>query len=154
VSGGGYFWDLGCHTLDLLDFLLGPIAEAKGFAANQGGAYAADDTVVAALRFASGVHGTGLWSFAAADDAEVNEIVGSEGRIQFSTYMPSPIRLTRGDKCEEFPVADPPHVHQPLIQTIVDEMNGRGRCPSTGESALRTARVMDAIVGRDRMPVL
>jgi hypothetical protein len=27
-------------------------------------------------------------------------------------------------------------VHQPLIQTIVDEQNGMGRCPSTGESAV------------------
>lgn len=35
----------------------------------------------------------------------------------------------------------------------VDELNGEGRCPSRGESALRTARVMDAIVGefRERM---
>jgi predicted dehydrogenase len=146
VSGGGFFFDLGCHTLDILDFLLGPIADARGFAANLGGAYAAEDTVVAALRFASGVHGTGTWSFSADADYEINEIAGSDGRLQFSTFTPSPIRLLRGDRCEDFPVADPPHVHQPLIQTIVDELNGRGRCPSTGESAARTARVMDAIV--------
>jgi predicted dehydrogenase len=132
--------------LDILDFLLGPIAEARGYAANLGGAYAADDTVVASLRFSTGVLGTGTWSFAADAYVEINEIVGSDGRLQFSTYTPSPIRLLRGDACEEFPVADPPHVHQPLIQTIVDELNGRGRCPSTGESAARTARVMDAIV--------
>jgi len=44
------------------------------------------------------------------------------------------------------PIPDPPHVHQPLIQSIVDELNGDGTCPSTGESALRTARVMEAIV--------
>ena len=35
---------------------------------------------------------------------------------------------------ETFAVPDPPHVHQPLIQTIVDEQNGIGRCPSTGET--------------------
>jgi hypothetical protein len=28
----------------------------------------------------------------------------------------------------------------------VDELNGEGRCPSTGESAARTARVLDAIL--------
>jgi predicted dehydrogenase len=146
LNGGGLFFDMGCHTLDILDFLLGPVAEAKGFAANLGGAYAAEDTVVAALRFSSGVHGTATFSFAADTDFEMNEIGGSEGRLQFSTFTPSPIRLLRGDKVDEFPVGDPPHVHQPLIQTIVDEMNGRGRCPSPGESAARTAKVMDAIV--------
>lgn len=31
LSGGGLFFDLASHTLDLLDFLLGPIKEAQGF---------------------------------------------------------------------------------------------------------------------------
>jgi len=55
-----------------------------------------------------------------------------------------PIRIFHGDAVEELPVPDPEHVHQPLIQTIVDELNGHGRCPSTGVSAARTARVVDA----------
>jgi hypothetical protein len=51
-------------------------------------------------------------------------------------------------------IAQPAHVHQPLIQTIVDELVGTGRCASTGESALRTAKVMDHVAsdyygGRD-----
>jgi hypothetical protein len=37
-----------------------------------------------------------------------------------------------------------------LIQSIVDEMNGEGRCPSTGESAARTARVLDDILAEYR----
>ena len=39
--------------------------------------------------------------------------------------------------------AIPPHVHQPLIQTIVDELRGQGTCESTGESGARSAWVMD-----------
>jgi hypothetical protein len=35
-------------------------------------------------------------------------------------------------------------VQQPLVQSIVDELLGRGVCPSTGETAARTSRVMDA----------
>jgi hypothetical protein len=42
------------------------------------------------------------------------------------------------------------YVHEPLIQTIVDEMNGRGRCPSNGESAARTASVIDEVLGEFR----
>ena len=30
IAGGGLFVDLGCHMLDLLDFLLGPIARVAG----------------------------------------------------------------------------------------------------------------------------
>jgi len=51
------------------------------------------------------------------------------------------------DKVEEIPAGDPPHVHQPLIQTIVNEMNGQGKCPSTGESGSRTALFMDRLLG-------
>ena len=58
-----------------------------------------------------------------------------------------PIRLQHADQIEEFAVPPPPHVQQPLIQSVVDDLLGRGTCPSTGDSALRTAKVMDHILG-------
>jgi 1,5-anhydro-D-fructose reductase (1,5-anhydro-D-mannitol-forming) len=45
-------------------------------------------------------------------------------------------------------VRNPPHVHQPLIQTIVDELRGNGTCPSSGESAMRTSWILDRCVAR------
>ncbi len=145
-SGGGFFFEGACHTFDFLDFVFGPIVEAHGIASNQSGAYQAEDTVAATYRFRSGVQGSGTWCYAAGEDYEMNEIVGERGRLQFSTSQALPIRLFRDNKVEEFPLADPPHVHQPLIQTIVNELNGQGRCPSTGTSAARTAWVMDQIL--------
>lgn len=151
-SGGGIFFEAVGHTLDILDFILGPIEGARAFADNQAGAYPPEDIVTAAYRFASGVYGSGAWCFSADYDDEHNEIIGSKGRITFSTFPPlsppagrppEPIRLFRGDKVEEIPVVDPPYVHQPLIQTIVDEMNGQGQCPSNAETAARTARVIE-----------
>ena len=72
---------------------------------------------------------------------------------RFSTTAPAPIRIFRGDAMEELPVGDPEHVHQPLIQTIVDELNGHGACASTGESGARTARVMEEILAEFRSTV-
>jgi predicted dehydrogenase len=146
-SGGGLFFEGACHTLDFLDFMFGPIVEVRGFAANKARGYNAEDLVTASYRFKSGVHGNGTWCYTTDYDYEMNEIVGSKGRIQYSTSKAVPIKLLRGDKVEELPVADPEHVHQPLIQTIVDELNGKGHCPSTGESAARTIRVMEQILG-------
>ncbi|MCK4793694.1 MAG: hypothetical protein KAV87_58740 [Desulfobacteraceae bacterium] len=40
------------------------------------------------------------------------------------------------------------HIQQPLIQTIVDELTGAGRCPSTGNSAAQTSWVIDKILNR------
>jgi hypothetical protein len=92
------------------------------------------------------VFGSGTWCYTADFDEEYNEIVGDRGRIRYSTSQPVPIRIYRGETVEELPAGDPEHVHQPLIQTIVDELNGIGRCPSTGDSAARTAKVMEAIL--------
>ena len=36
----------------------------------------------------------------------------------------------------------PKHIQQPLIQTIVDELQGKGICPSTGISGARTNKIM------------
>ena len=149
-SGGGLFVDMVSHTLDFLDFVLGPIEQVRAFAGNQGGAYRAEDTVTATYRFGSGAQGTGTFCYAADRAEEWTEIVGDTGRIRFSALTPVPIVLTRGDKVEEFPVGDPPHVHQPLVQSIVDELNGNAPCASTGISAARTTRVIDAILDEFR----
>jgi predicted dehydrogenase len=149
-SGGGYFVDVMSHTLDFLDFVFGPIEDVRALAANVGGAYAAEDVVAASFRFAGGVHGSGAWCYAADRDEEWNEIVGTKGRLRFSTTRAVPIELDRDGRRESIDVGDPPHVHQPLIQTFVDELNGKGTCPSTGESAARTTRVIDRILGEYR----
>lgn len=158
-SGGGIFFEAVGHTLDILDFILGPIASVRAFADNQAGAYPAEDVVTAAYRFASGAYGSGAWCFTTDWDDEHNEIVGATGRIRFSTFPPlspppgrppAPIRVFRGGEVEEIAVLDPPYVHQPLIQSIVDELNGAGRCPSTLESALRTARVLEECLAEFR----
>jgi len=152
LSGGGFFFEGVCHTFDFLDFLFGPIVDMRALAGNQGGAYRPEDIVTATYRFASGVFGSGAWCYTADVDEEYNEIVGSRGRIRFSTSQPVPIRVFHGDTVEEVPVPDPDHVHQPMIQTIVDELNGNGKCPSTGESAARTAQVMDTVLAEFRAP--
>jgi predicted dehydrogenase len=146
LSGGGLFVDMASHTLDILDFMFGPTGEVRAFAGNQAGAYGPEDTVTATYRFASGVHGSGAWCYAADRDEEYSEIVGANGRIRFSTSKPVPIRVMRGDAIEEIAMDDPPHVHQPLIETIVGELNGQGRCPSTGECGARTTWVIDQIL--------
>lgn len=150
VSGGGLFFDLASHQLDLLDYIFGPITEAQGKAANQAGLYAAEDIVTATFAFNSGVVGTGVWCFTVAETAKTDtvEIVGSQGRIIFSTFGNEVISLENNEGKQEFKIPYPEHVQQPFIQEMVAELVGLGKAPSTGESAARTALVMDKIVGR------
>ncbi|MFL6562815.1 MAG: Gfo/Idh/MocA family protein [Bacillus sp. (in: firmicutes)] len=147
LSGGGLFFDLASHTLDLLDFLLGPIKEAQGFASNQAGYYRAEDIVTGTYRFESGIHGIGNWCFSAFEDEDVNEIVGSKGKITFSTFGNVPIVLTTANGIEQWSFEPPQHVHQPLVETIVADLTGdSSQCPSTGETGARTNWVMGEII--------
>ena len=146
ISGGGLFHDLACHTLDVLDMLLGPIASAKGHSANQSGTSQADDTVTASFQFESGALGTGLWCFDSHQDYERNEIIGTKGKISFTSFTFAPIELSTPSHTEHFSIAPPEHIQQPLIQSIVNELLGTGVALSTGESAARTNKVMDMIL--------
>ncbi|MEW9699379.1 Gfo/Idh/MocA family protein [Paenibacillus sp. SI8] len=146
LAGGGLFVDLASHTLDILDYLIGPIGEVNGFAANQSGQHAVEDLVTGTYRFESGVIGTGAWCFSSYTRSDSNEIIGSCGKISFSTFGED-VRIELADgHIEMLTIPNPAHIQQPLIQSIVDEMRGIGRSPSTGITAARTNRVMDELL--------
>jgi len=144
-SGGGLFMDLACHTLDLLDWLFGPIVAASGHASHQlDGAYPAEDSVAMSFAFGNGMLGSGLWQFDSFRHDDRVEVIGDAGRIIFATFGDGAIRVENGEGAHEYSVANPAHIQQPLIETIVAELRGQtGACPSTAESAARTAWVMD-----------
>lgn len=146
TAGGGLFVDLASHTLDFLDYLLGPIGHTSGFARNQAGAYSAEDILGAAFEFESGVVGAGLWCFNSFSTTDCVTLTGSEGRIRFATFAHDPVTLETTAGFQTFDIPHPPHIQQPMIQQVVDELLGRGRCLSTGESGLRTTRVMEQLL--------
>ena len=151
IAGGGYFYDLASHQLDLLDWILGPIGAATGFVANQAGQYAAEDMVSAAFQFTSGVQGAGSWCFSTGKESEKDEttIVGSEGHITYETFGAGRFVLsTDANGAETFDFDLPDHIQRGLIEAVVAALLGRGTSPSTGASAARTNRVMDEIFDR------
>lgn len=146
IAGGGLFVDLASHTLDYLDFVIGPVKSAFGFAANQAGVYPAEDIVSAVFQFESGVQAVGQWRFNGAESADRIDLIGAHGRISLTTFDESPVVLEAASRRESFPIPNPPHIQQPLIQQIVDQLRGFGECSSTGETALRTTRLMEQLL--------
>ncbi len=150
IAGGGHFVDLAAHMLDYLDYVLGPIRDARGFAVNQAGNYAAEDHVAASFAFESGVVGTGDWCFDSFENNDRTEVIGTKGKVIYSTFDETPVELVTADGTVAYDLPYPAHVQQLLIQTIVDQLNGEGVCPSTGNSAIRATRVMDQILAEYR----
>lgn len=145
ISGGGLFYDVAPHTLDILDFIIGPITKVSGTSSNQAKHYMANDIVTANFEFSSGTLGVGVWCFNSFKNYDLNEIVGSKGKISFSTFAFTPIKLETCDGINEFSFINPQHIQQPLIQSVVNELTSYGKSPSNGISAARTNWVMDQI---------
>ena len=146
MAGGGVFLDMGSHMLDILNYILGPIRTVTGSAGNQAGRYPAEDIVTGSFVFEDGIHGVGTWCFTSFDDCDQTEIVGNRGRITYSCFGETPIVLHTDQGRQEIVIKNPPHIQQPLIQAIVDELVGGDRCVSTGDTGARTSWVMEQMI--------
>ncbi|MBX2843616.1 MAG: Gfo/Idh/MocA family oxidoreductase [Flammeovirgaceae bacterium] len=149
LAGGGYFYDLASHQFDFLDHFFGSISSVAGQQANFGGYYKVEDTVTAQFQFENGIIGTGNWCFVTSKKDEIDdvEIIGEKGSIHFASFNPEiPVTLIKDGKKEIFDYPNPAHVHQPLIEKVVEELTGKGKSPSTGVSGARTNWVLEKIV--------
>lgn len=149
TSGGGYFFDVACHQLDILDFLLGNIQDVYGFYTNRAGIYKVEDTLSAALKFESGVLGSCNWTYVgnAKNELDRIEIMGTKGTISFGISGDTPIFLNIEGKEEVFNFEKPKHVEQPMIEQVTKSLLDKNQLKSNMYSAARTSWVMDKIMG-------
>ncbi len=150
IAGGGYFYDLAPHQLDLLQELFGPITRVSGFCANRAGLYESEDTVSASFQFANGLPGSGTWCFCAHESARTDriQIIGDRGQIRFSVFTYDPIIVSTEAGKQELTIPNPPHVQLPLIQQVVEHLQGKSLCRLDSVSATSVNWVMDKILGK------
>lgn len=147
TAPGGYFDDLGSHGLNLFDYLLGDIVAAKGIAINQQGNYSAKDAVTATWKHSSGVLGVASWNFGAWKREDKVELIGSEGKISFSMFNDEALLLETNDTVKELFIENPKNIQLFHTQNMQKHLLGHGYIhPSMGDSALKTAWLMDAIL--------
>ena len=150
ISGGGYFYDLAPHQLDLLQDMFGVIIEANGICANVGKLYSAEDSVSACFRFENGLPGSGSWCFVGHESAQEDciELIGERGILKFSVFSFDPIELITNEGAQKIDVPNPPYVQLPIIQRVIESLQGTGVCTSTCVSATPVNWVLDRILGK------
>jgi predicted dehydrogenase len=148
IAGGGYFYDLASHQIDLLQFYLGDIIAAKGFNVNKSNLYKAEDSVTASLKFPKNIIGSGIWNFNSCKEVDRTEIIGTNGSIIFSTFNNEPLTIETSEGIEKISIDNPPHVQLPLIQKIVNELLGNDKSPGNGYTGAQTNKVMDWIYAK------
>jgi predicted dehydrogenase len=147
-SGGGPMMDFGCHRIEILLDLLGPVADVRGFPSKvRFQEREVEDTCVAHFRFASGATALLAVSHAARQQRDTLEIHGSEGTAQLAVLNQGRIRiLSAAGEREE---CHPPHpnLHLPIVEDFVDALC-QGRSPAVpGETGLLVNRMLSAIYG-------
>ena len=150
ISGGGYFYDLAPHQLDLLQEFFGVIVDAKGFCANRGGLYQAEDTLSACFRFENGLPGSGSWCFVGHEAAREDriEVIGDKGIVLFSVFNYEPIQLFNTEGTTTIEVPNPPYVQLPIIKAVIQHLQGIDVCTATSVSATPVNWVLDRILGK------
>ena len=150
IAGGGYFYDLAPHQLDILQNIFGVIIEANGICANRGHLYKAEDSVSACFKFENGLPGSGSWCFVAHESAKEDriEVIGDRGQVSFSVFNYDPIMLNTSAGEEKIVVANPSYVQYPLIKSVIEHLQGIGVCTCTSVSATPVNWAMDQILGK------
>ena len=151
IAGGGYFYDLAPHQIDLLQNLFGVITRAHGYPANRAHLYQAEDTLSACFFFESGIPGSGSWCFVGHESAKEDciEVIGEKGSLSFSVFTSQPIEVITSEGKNSITVPNPPYVQLPLIKSVIEHLQGIGKCDCTSVSATAVNWVLDRVLWKN-----
>ena len=160
-SGGGLIMDVGCHILDRIDYICGPLTNVKGTADNRNSPSIAVEDYVhinaligkgswAAIPGSVGAQVDCTWEFVSEKDP-IDELVfeGPNGKIKLEGMNPcGPVSVLdeNGTVIHELSFQMPEHTAQQLIQSVVNDLRGERDVPdfiSKGANAIRTQIVLD-----------
>ncbi|MCU1266944.1 MAG: hypothetical protein JWM21_3262 [Acidobacteria bacterium] len=148
IAGGGPMFDFGCHRIEVLLHLFGPITQVKGLMANVLFNREVEDTAAALFRFESGTCGTLTVSHAIHEPHDTLEIFGSKGSIHVPKLNEGTLRIIAGNA--ERTEAHPPaaNLHQPLIEDFVAAVLNDREPAVSGESGKTVALIEEAIYAK------
>ena len=151
IAGGGYFYDLAPHQIDLLQNIFGVITRAHGYPANRAHLYKAEDTVSACFFFENGVTGSGSWCFVGHESAKEDciEVIGDKGSLSFSVFTYEPIVLITSEGKQSITVPNLSYVQLPMIKHVIEHLQGIGHCDCTSISATPVNWVLDRVLWKN-----
>jgi len=148
VSGGGLFYDLAPHQLDLMLYFFGRPLKVKGISINASRYYNVDDTTSGQILFEDNILFNGAWCFTSYERQDCCEIVGSEGKISFSVFDHNPLVFEKNKKQTVLPFDRLQHVQQPMIQKVVEYFLDISPNPCSATEGVEVMQMMDSLIGK------
>jgi len=146
-SGGGPMADFGCHRIEVLLDLLGPIAEVKATTATILFKREVEDVAVANFEFRRGTIGTLTVTHAAREPQDTLDLFCSRGSVHVPVLNEGKIRVVSeaGERSELHPSA--PNLHQPLIDDFATAVLENREPVVTGGIGRDVTEIVDRIYG-------
>lgn len=144
-AGGGPMMDFGCHRIEVLLNLLGPIASVKSSVGNVLFTREVEDTAVAVFDFASQARGVLSVTHAAWQSQDTLTIFGSAGTLHVPALNQGVLHLTTADG--EHHEAHPPHanIHQPSLADFTEAVL-ENREPAVGGALGREVARLEELI--------
>ena len=141
-SGGGPMMDVGCHRIEILLNLFGPIERTTAVIGRALFDREVEDTCIAGFEFENGTQASLAVTHAAFESRDTLDIYCAEGSIRTSSLNRGEIRIvTAADERIE---SHPPHanLHQPLIEDFTRAALD-GREPEVGGDVGRAVALIE-----------
>lgn len=145
IAGGGLFFDLAPHQLDILCWLFGTPERVYAASLNQSRRYEVPDLTVMTALFKPTMLARGVWAFNVAPDAAEDrcDIIGEGGKISFPFFGPAALEVSRDGKVEKEVFEHPRNVQQPMIDAVCRFFRGEGPNPCSLDEALVVMKMME-----------
>jgi predicted dehydrogenase len=146
-AGGGPMFDFGCHRIEVLLDLLGPLASLESTLTRVRLAREVEDTGSAILRFEAGPLANLTVTHAAAEPQDTLHVFGSEGSIHLPRLNGAELRIWRQgeETVEHHPT--PGNLHQPLVEQFVDAVLADTAPAVGGRAGREVNRVLAQMYG-------
>jgi predicted dehydrogenase len=146
IAGGGYFYDLAPHQIDLVFYFFGKPKSFSGISTNKAGLYKAEDFVQGTIELENGIVCKGLWDFSInGEEKDEFLIIGEKGTIRFPVFGLF-IEVESNGQVKTIPFEAPKHNQQNHIEAVVNYFLDKGENPCSAEDAILSMEVMESFV--------
>ena len=144
-SGGGPMFDFGCHRIEVLANILGPITKVKAITSNVLFDREVEDTATALFQFERGTSGVLSVTHAAREAQDTLEIFGSRGSIHVPVLNTGMMQVSSdaGERVETH--APDANLHAPLIRDFAEAVMNHREPAVTGDVGRMVATIEEQI---------
>lgn len=147
LSGGGKFYDIAPHSIDIMVYLLGKFTQINGIATNNNKEYSVEDMVVMSFKTDRGIVGTANFNSLALDKKDHMIIYGTKGKIEFSMHGNDSIIITTDSGEEKIELNNPKIIQENMVENVVNSLlTGEHLNICLAKEALETYRIMDIVL--------